>query len=152
MLFTVGEIETPDYYDDATIEAVNLETKKRTVILKGAAVARYLPNGFLVYERAGVLLAVPFDPDRLEIKGTAFPVVDDVSGDGSTAATNFASSDNGTLVYVPGQTSLANLSLALIDRGGAADGTSPHRQKDTCNRNSSRWQTYRSGCECRERL
>ena len=120
VLFTVGEIETPDYYDDATIEAVNLETKKQTVILKGAAVARYLPNGFLVYERAGVLLAVPFDPDRLEIKGTAFPVVENVSGDGSTAATNFACSDNGTLVYVPGQTSLANLSLALIDRAGAA--------------------------------
>ena len=58
VLFTVGDIETPDYYDDATIDAVNLETKKRTVVLKGAAVARYLPNGFLVYERAGVLLAV----------------------------------------------------------------------------------------------
>ena len=144
VLFTVGDIETPDYYDDATIDAVNLETKKRTVVLKGAAVARYLPNGFLVYERAGVLLAVPFDPDRLEIKGTAFPVIENVSGDGSTAATNFACSDNGTPVYVPGQTSLANLSLALIDRSGTAMDLAL-RQKDIWTReflptaNKLRW-------------
>ena len=120
VLFTVGSLENPDYYDDATIQAVNMESRKRSVILDGASLARYLPTGFLVYARAGVLLAVPFDANRLEIKGTAFPAIENVSGDASTAASNFAYADNGTLAYIPGETSRTNLTLALIDHNGVA--------------------------------
>jgi eukaryotic-like serine/threonine-protein kinase len=121
VLFTVGSLENPDYYDDATIQAVNIESKKQSVILQGASLARYLPNGFLVYARAGVLLAVPFDANRLEIKGTAFPAIENVSGDASTAASNFAYADNGTLAYIPGETSRTNLTLALVDHSGNAN-------------------------------
>ena len=39
---------------------------------------RYAPSGHLVYAQGATLMAVPFDPQRLEITGTPVPVVEGV--------------------------------------------------------------------------
>jgi len=119
VMFTVGTVNSPDYYDDATIMAVNIETGARKRIMKGAASARYVKPGYLLSVRGGSVFAEAFDTDRLEVRGHAVPVLDGVSVDITSGSANYAISDNGTLVFVPGQPNVANRRLALVDREGA---------------------------------
>ena len=46
--------------------------------MRGGTYGRYLPGGHLIYINRGTLFAVPFDVDRLEIRGTPAPVLDQV--------------------------------------------------------------------------
>jgi len=46
------------------------------------------------------LMAVPFDPLRLEVMGAAVPVVEGVLQSRNTGAAQYSFSDNGSLVYV----------------------------------------------------
>jgi hypothetical protein len=57
------------------------------------------PPGYLVFLRAGTLLAQPFDPDRLELKGEAIPMAEDVHFDPPTGGGAVAASENGVLAY-----------------------------------------------------
>ena len=71
--------------------------------MRGGRDARYVETGHLVYARSGTLLAVPFDLDRLEVTGGPVPLVEGVrDAGGTTGATHFSLSGDGTLVYVPG--------------------------------------------------
>ena len=102
-----------------------LETGERKVLVQGGSYPRYLradpetglTTGHLVFIRAGTLMAVPFDPVRLEVKGTPRPVIDGVSQT-TAGAGLFDFSDNGTLVYVPGPVQEARLQLVWVDRRG----------------------------------
>ena len=119
VLFIVGKMESPDYYEDAAIASVNLETGQRKIIMKGASTVAYLPTGHLLYSHSGILFAVPFDAGRLEVTGMSFPVVENIGGDPTTGATDFSVSANGTLAYVPGLANITNRVLAFIDQAGA---------------------------------
>jgi hypothetical protein len=118
VLFTVGEIYNPDYYDDAYIDAVNLDTGVRKRILAGANQARFLTGGYLVYGKGGTLFAERFDVDRLETIGQPVPVLEDVGGDPTAGVVHFSLSDNGSLVYVPGGGDANTHTLAWVDRSG----------------------------------
>ncbi|HEX7572195.1 MAG TPA: protein kinase, partial [Bacteroidota bacterium] len=118
VLFTVGEIYNPDYYDDAYIDAVNLDTGVRKRILVGANQARFLTGGYLVYGKGGTLFAVRFDVDRLETIGQPVPVLEDVGGDPTAGVVHFSLSENGSLVYVPGGGDANTHTLAWVDRSG----------------------------------
>ncbi len=118
VLFTVGTVHSPDYYEDATIDAVNIETGERKKLIRGASSARYLNSGHILYSRSGVLYAVPFDADRVEITGVPFPVVQNIAGDPTSGAMDYAVSDDGTLIYIPGQTEINNRHLVKYDLSG----------------------------------
>jgi eukaryotic-like serine/threonine-protein kinase len=82
---------------------------KPRLIVENAADARYVRSGHLVFLRSGVLMAVPFDLHKLEVSGTAKPVLHDVMQSlGSdnpwwnSAAGQFDLSETGTLVYASG--------------------------------------------------
>ena len=47
-------------------------------------------------------MAVPFDPQRLTVTGTAVPVVEGVLQSPVTGAAQYSISSTGSLVYVPG--------------------------------------------------
>jgi hypothetical protein len=72
--------------DDNVIVVLNPRTKERKVVLERAGIAQYVPTarpstaGHLVYYdgRTASLLAVPFDVDRLQVRGSPVPVVDAV--------------------------------------------------------------------------
>ena len=70
---------------------------------RGGYYGRYLPSGHLVYLRQGVLLGVRFDPQRLEVRGTPVPILDDVAANPATGGGQFDFSDTGTFVYVAGK-------------------------------------------------
>ena len=116
IMFTVGSLTSPDNYDNATIDAVTPDGARK-VILKGAAFARYVPPGWLLFTRGGSLFAAPFNPERLEVAGTPVSIARTVAGDATTGASNFAFAA-GTLVYVPGAAETAQLRLVWMDRNG----------------------------------
>ena len=97
---------------------LSLETRERKVVLENARQARYLSTGHLVYEqsRTGNLMAAPFDLAALEVTGDSVPVVQGVRQTPNSYV-DYAISDNGTLVYVPGQAVFEH-SLVWVDRRG----------------------------------
>jgi len=99
---------------------LSLETGERKVLLENARQARYLSTGHLVYEQSGTgnLMVVPFDLAALEVTGDSVQVVQGVR-ETATAAVDYAISDNGTLVYVPGGPATTHEhSLVWVDRDG----------------------------------
>jgi serine/threonine-protein kinase len=66
-------------FDQANIEVVTLADRQRKTLVRGGTFGRYLPSGHLVYVTRGVLFAVPFDLDRLEVRGAPTTVLDRVA-------------------------------------------------------------------------
>jgi len=118
VLFTVGTLDKPDFYDAGNIDVVMLATGSRHVLIKGAAMARACGVGRVIYSKGTSLFSVPIDPDRLEVTGTPVEIVQGVERDASTGAAHFDCSDDGTLSYVPGSTTGDLRRLAWADRKG----------------------------------
>ncbi len=96
LLFTrVG----PDARD---IWLMNLRSGEKSRILEDGFGARYLAPGYLVYVRENDIWAVGFDLASRGVKGAPVKVLSGVLTD-SAGGTHFAVSENGTLVYIPGQ-------------------------------------------------
>jgi hypothetical protein len=72
-------------------------------VARGGQSPRYLATsngaGHLVYLNKATLFATPFDPDKLETRGTAVPVLDDVAYNGRLGVGQFDFSVAGTLIY-----------------------------------------------------
>jgi Tol biopolymer transport system component len=106
--------------------------KDRKVLIEGAADARYLPTGHLVYYQGGVVRAVPFDVKKLSVTGHAVPVVEGVrfSNAGASGSAEFSISNNGTLIYAEGpvqavqSSTQGGLNVALVDQNGVQSPTS----------------------------
>jgi Tol biopolymer transport system component len=72
-------------------------------------------SGYLIYVRAGSLLAQPFDARGLRLAGDAVPLAANMHFFQPTAAADFSVSNNGVLVYEP----LRNSSRVVwVDRSG----------------------------------
>ena len=108
---------------------LSLETGERKVVLENARQARYLSTGHLVYEqsRTGNLMAAPFDLAALEVTGDSVPVVQQVR-ENVPGLVDYAVSDNGTLVYVPGDSGVPKGSLVWVDRKGTARIVTPEKR------------------------
>jgi serine/threonine protein kinase/Tol biopolymer transport system component len=117
-IYTVGSRDSPENYEDARIEAVSLDTGKRTVLFEGASMARYVPPGYLLCARKGTLMAMPFDAQQLTVTGSPFPALSGVLMTRNSGAAHFAVSESGTLVYIPGREALAESTLVYADRDG----------------------------------
>jgi serine/threonine protein kinase/Tol biopolymer transport system component len=95
--------------DRAWIEALSLPSGRRKVLVEGGLDGRYVPTGHIVFMRRGTLLAVPFDPNRLETTGAAVPVIEGVmhaQGTGTSSwnsgSGQFSFSNSGSLAYASG--------------------------------------------------
>ncbi len=119
VLFTVGTQASPDYYDNARIDAVRLGTGERRTAMEGASTAAYVPSGHLVFSREGSLFAQPYDPQHLQPMGPSVTVLQGVRGDMTTGAVHFSVSANGSLFYVPGVQAGGDI-LTRMDRSGKA--------------------------------
>ncbi len=116
VLFTVG---TGGSWDDARIEVLKLGTGERKVLIEGGSDARYVPTGHLVHLRAGTLMAVPVDLDRLEVTGPPVALVEGVlPSTDNTGAAQASFADPGSLVYVSGGGQAGERTLAWVDRTG----------------------------------
>jgi serine/threonine protein kinase/Tol biopolymer transport system component len=116
LLFAAGT--TPNW-TNAQIAVQTVGSGERRNLTQGGTQPRYAPSGHLVYAQAGSLMAVPFDPERLRIKGASVPVVHGVVQSISSGAAQYSISTTGTLVYVPGGVQGAERKLVWVDRNGA---------------------------------
>ena len=119
VVFTIGSPDSIDYYLDSKIAVQSLETGKREILSVQGAFARYDPAGYLVLAQRGGLFATPFDLKRLKVTGPPVRVLDDVAMDASTGAIDFSLSRTGSLSYLPGGWSYADMVLAWVDRKGS---------------------------------
>lgn len=117
LLFTARNAQEPNF-DEADVETLSLKTGERKLIVKQGTDARYLANGELVFLRAGVLLGAPFDVAKLELKGQPRPVIDGVVENPRIGAAQFAVSQDGTLVYIPGGITYGDHEMVQVDRSG----------------------------------
>ncbi|MEM9379190.1 MAG: protein kinase [Planctomycetota bacterium] len=118
VIFTVDDDRTQDFYDDASIVALSLETGERRVLVQRASRARYA-DGRLVFARGGSLFAQPFRPGDAAPAGVADESLVGVETDASTGAVMFDLARNGTLVHAPGADREASLDLVLRGLDGA---------------------------------
>jgi eukaryotic-like serine/threonine-protein kinase len=132
VLFSIG---TGGSADDGQIAVQRLDASEHKVLIRGGTYPRYVPSnpsaglsrlagagtpGYLVYYRAGTLMAAPFDPVALEVKGSAFPVVEEVAGFANTGVAHFSISDSGSLAYLRGGSQSITQMMVWVNRQGVA--------------------------------
>jgi serine/threonine-protein kinase len=84
---------------DRDVAVVSLADGAVKTLIRGGTYGRYLANGDLVYVDRGTLFAVPFDAERLEIRGTPVAVLDSVDYSAGFGYAEVDVARNGTLVY-----------------------------------------------------
>ncbi|MEQ1760453.1 MAG: protein kinase [Vicinamibacterales bacterium] len=97
---------------DARVDAVNLRTGARKTLIRAASGARYVPTGHLLYLSSGRLHAVKFDASRLEVSGTGVAITDE------RGTSDFAVSDDGSLITLHGVVQAGAYELMWVDRQG----------------------------------
>ncbi len=114
-------------FDGANIEVMFLADHQRRTLQRGGTFGRYLPGsngtGHLVYINKGTLFAVPFDAEKLEVRGTPSPVLQEVAYSTLSGSAQFDFSRNGTLVYRSGGATEGN--LVIVQWLDAAGKTQP---------------------------
>ncbi len=113
-------------WGDEEVVGQTLATGERKVLLRDAADARYVATGHLVFARRGQLWAVPFDAERLELRGPAVAVLDGIAqaltarrDSNITGAGQFAIAPTGTLAWVAGPVGrYPDAALVTVDRRG----------------------------------
>ena len=121
VLFTVGALDSPNDYNDATISVFSLKTGERRKAIERASMARFAGRDRIVFSRSGDLYAIDFDPDRLQTVGEAVPVIEDVGGDPSSGAGYFTIATNGTIAWLAGAVTAADSLLTIVDTSGAVE-------------------------------
>ena len=103
----------------AQVAVQTVGTGERRNLVQGGMHPRYAPSGHLIYAQGASLMALPFDPERLAVTGTAVPVVEGVLQSPSTGAAQYSFSATGSLVYLPGRFQSAQSRLVWVNRNGA---------------------------------
>jgi Tol biopolymer transport system component len=118
LLFAAGY--SGSNWSNAQIAVQSIGTGEQRNLVQGGTQPRYAASGHLIYAQGGNLMAVPFDPQRLKVTGTAIPVVEGVLQGPLIGAAQYSFSATGSLVYVPGGDQATQRRLVWVNRNGAA--------------------------------
>ena len=99
LMFSLVTLPAPNA-DAAKIIVLTLKTGERKTLIDPGRDARYLPSGHLVFMRGDDMMAVRFDPQRLEVMGAPVKVLANVQSAGN-GSSQFSFSPSGALVYIP---------------------------------------------------
>jgi serine/threonine-protein kinase len=116
VLFAAGT--AANNWTNAQVAVQSVGAGERRNLVQGGTQPRYAPPGHLIYAQGGSLMAVPFDPRRLTVTGTAVPVVEGVL-QSIYGEAQYSLSSTGSLVFVPGAAQSAQLRLVWVSRSGA---------------------------------
>jgi serine/threonine-protein kinase len=95
----------------------SISTGERTAVVDGAADARYVPTGHLVYAVGDTLFGVAFDTKTKRTRGSGVALVDGVARSGTLPRSQFSIAGDGTLAYVRGLVGGAR-TLVWVERDG----------------------------------
>jgi hypothetical protein len=109
--------------DKMNIEVLTLADRRRKIVARGGTFGRYLAtgngSGHLIYTNKATLFAVPFDLDKLETRGTAMPILDEIAYQAPFGTPELNFSRTGTLVYRRGgSSSSAMTTVQWVDTTG----------------------------------
>ena len=116
VLFAAGT--TGGDLTNAKVAVLSVGTGERRELIQAGTRPRYALSEHLVYAQGGNLMAVPFDPRRLEVTGKAVPVVEGVLQSISSGAAQYSFSTTGSLVYLPAAVQSGQRSLVWVNRSG----------------------------------
>jgi eukaryotic-like serine/threonine-protein kinase len=116
VLFTIRR-DTALHRDEVDVAVQNVRTGERRLLVRGGGYARYAPSGHLLFVRGGTLLAVPFDPARLDVTGDPLPIAEGVAVDRWLGGAHVAVS-KATLLYMTGRFDEARRRAVFVDREG----------------------------------
>ncbi len=102
----------------ASIQAYDLKSGRKKVLVEGAVFGRYAASGHLLYARDAAIFAVPFDPKSLTVLGTPVPVQDDVAWVATDGLGAFSVSSDGTLAYLKASAWNVERRVVWADRAG----------------------------------
>jgi serine/threonine-protein kinase len=100
VVFTIKQ-STISTFDDAIIAAENLETHKRTILVRGGTFAKYFPAGYLLYSRGESIWAAAMDAGSVTLTSPAVAVATGGMMNPFSGIGNFDIADNGTFLYSP---------------------------------------------------
>ena len=106
-----------DGIQEHTLYVGTLGSLQARVLTRSETMAVYA-SGYLLFMRGLTLVAQPFNAQRAEITGDAIPVAAHVAIDPNSNHPVFSASDNGILVYQPGDMSTPDEKLAWFTRDG----------------------------------
>jgi serine/threonine-protein kinase len=110
----------PANYDTANIDVLSLKSGQQKTLVRGGFYPRYLgaaDGGYLLYVRQGTLFAAPFDEERLELRGSPAPVLEDLASEFGMGSAHFDVSTNGVLAYRSGRSRPVR-TMAWLDSAG----------------------------------
>jgi serine/threonine-protein kinase len=112
--------------DKTTLEVLTLADRRRKIVARGGTTARYLPtsgaSGHLIYVIRATMFAMPFDLDKLEARGNAVPVLDDVAYPLPAYTGQYSFSRNGNFGLSQGQWGLVADEDSSVGRWGRQEG------------------------------
>ncbi len=111
--------ENTGNWTNAHIEVQSIGTGERRNLVPVGTQPRYAASGHMVYSQGGSLVAVPFDPQRLEVTGSAVPVVESVLQSPASGDAQYSFSATGSLVYIAGNFRSGQRGLVWVNRKGA---------------------------------
>jgi eukaryotic-like serine/threonine-protein kinase len=116
LYFAVGSNERgPD--DPNGVHVALLDSTDRKQILPGGSNAKFA-GGYLIFPRERMLVAQAFDTSRLELRGDAVPIADQIAVGGLSGRTGaFSVSDTGVLAYQAASAEVRT-QLTWLDRSG----------------------------------
>jgi Tol biopolymer transport system component len=99
------------------IYVTSLDSTEPKMLLNADASNVVYSRGHLLFVRETTLMAQPFDAQRLELTGEAFPIAEQIQMHRGELHANFSASESGVLVYQTG-TGVGGSQLTWFDRGG----------------------------------
>ena len=118
VLFTSSSSSATSNFDSADIRVMSLADHHSQTLIRGGTFGRYLPSGHVIYINRGTLFAVPFDLDRLQVRGTPVPLLNQVAYLVTSGSAELDFSQNGTLVYRSGGAGAALVNVQWLDGAG----------------------------------
>jgi eukaryotic-like serine/threonine-protein kinase len=117
-----SRISSTGMSEEDAIFLASLDTTVAPRMVAKASSSIGYANGYLLFARQQTLMAQPFDAEKLQTSGDAFPIAEQINFDSFTSNASFSVSQNGHLVYQAG-VSQSGIKLARLDRSGKQVGS-----------------------------
>jgi serine/threonine-protein kinase len=116
-VLTVADTEVRGRFQIDTL-LLDVEDGSVRLLVEEAWGRRWLPSGHLVAARLDAILAVPFDVERLELRGGPVAILDGLRLCLGLLACEWSVAGNGTFLYVPAGESQGGQRIAYVTRDG----------------------------------
>lgn len=116
VLFTVHN--TLIDYDFATIQAQDLKTGRRQLLIQGGYFGRYFAPGYLLYVRSGTLFGAAMSLHPPKVISSALPVIGPVDNSAISGLANITASEAGSLIYTSTSSGSLRRKISWLNEAG----------------------------------